>query len=289
MVHMPGHIWLVLGDWDMAVAVNDRAAAVDRQYFAETGVTSSYTMYYVHNLHFLTYARWMQGNRAQSMRAAADMTAAVAPMMAIMPEMADAFNAIAALGLARFHDWDAILKTPQPMPELKASLFIWRYSRALALAARGDRTGAAKEQAALEEIRKAAPADAQWGLNKLSDVAAVASEVVAARLAPSPAEAVPHWRRAVALQDGLTYDEPPAWYYPIRESLGAALLGAGNAAEAERVFRDGVNRSPRNGRMLFGLMESLRAQQKTEEAEWVRKEFAAAWAKADIKLKVEEL
>ena len=289
MVHMPGHIWLVLGDWEMAAAVNDRAAAVDRQYFAQTGVEGAYTMYYVHNLHFLTYARWMQGNRAQSMRAAADMTAAIAPMMGVIPEMADAFNAEAAFGLVRFNDWDAILKAPQPKPELRTSLFVWRYSRALALAARGDRAGAAKEQAALEELRKGAPADAQWGLSKFSDVAALASEVVAARLAPSPAEAVPHWRRAVASQDALTYDEPPDWYYPLRESLGAALLRAGNAAEAERVFRDGVNRSPRNGRMLFGLMESLKAQQKIDEAAWVRKEFEAAWAKADIRLKIEEL
>jgi len=67
------------------------------------------------------------------------------------------------------------------------------------------------------------------------------------------------------------------------------LLRAGNAQEAERVFRDGVNRSPRNGRMLFGLMESLRAQKKNEEADWVRKEFEAAWAKADVKLKIEEV
>jgi hypothetical protein len=150
-------------------------------------------------------------------------------------------------------------------------------------------SGAAGELTAFEEMRKAIPVDAQWGLNKTLDVAALASQVVAARLAPAPADAVPHWRRAVEMQDALTYDEPPAWYYPLRESLAAALLRAGNAAEAERVFRDGVNRSPRNGRMLWGLMESLRAQQKTEESEWVRQEFDAAWAKADVKLKIEEM
>jgi Flp pilus assembly protein TadD len=91
------------------------------------------------------------------------------------------------------------------------------------------------------------------------------------------------------MQDALVYDEPPAWYYPLRESLGAALLRAGRAAEAEKVFREGVQRSPRNGRMLFGLMESLKAQKKNEEAGWVRREFEAAWAKADIKLRLEDL
>lgn len=87
----------------------------------------------------------------------------------------------------------------------------------------------------------------------------------------------------------VAYDEPPGWYYPVRESLGAALLLAGRAAEAEAVFREGVKRSPRNGRTLFGLMESLRAQGKQQDTEWVKREFDAAWAKADVTLKVEEL
>jgi hypothetical protein len=91
------------------------------------------------------------------------------------------------------------------------------------------------------------------------------------------------------MQDGLTYDELPAWYYPIRESLGAALLRAGQPAEAEKVFRDGVRRTPRDGRMLFGLMESLKAQNKAEDAAWVQREFDANWARADVKLRIEDL
>jgi hypothetical protein len=86
----------------------------------------------------------------------------------------------------------------------------------------------------------------------------------------------------VAIQDGLVYDEPPAWYYPVRESLGAELVRMGRAAEGEKVLREGLRRSPRNGFMLFGLMESLRAQKK--EFEEVKREFEAAWGKADFKL-----
>src|SRR5262249_40890524 len=141
----------------------------------------------------------------------------------------------------------------------------WHYARALAYAARKDRAAATREQAAFEEIRKNVPADAMIGVNKASDVLALASKAMEARLAATPADSVPLWRQAVSLQDGLVYDEPPAWYYPIRESLGAALLRAGMKAEAEAVFREGVHRSPRNGRMLFGLMETLRAEGKTED------------------------
>jgi tetratricopeptide (TPR) repeat protein len=289
LVHMPGHIWLVLGDYEMAVAVNERAVTVDREYLAQSQTSSGYGMYYLHNLHFIAYARWMQGRKSDGLRAADELAKAAAPMFETMPEIADAFNAFAVFAHVRFRDWDGILSMPQPKDSLHATTATWRYARAVAFAGRGDREGAAREQAALESIRAAVPADMGWGLNKAKDVLAIAAETLAARLAPSPAEALWHWQRATAAQDALSYDEPPDWYYPVRESLGASLLLAGKAADAESVFREGVKRSPRNGRMLFGLMESLRAQGKDQDAEWVKREFDAAWAKADVALKVEEM
>ena len=290
IVHMPAHIWLVLGDYEMAATVNERAAAVDREYMAQSQVTSSgYGAYYVHNLHFIAYARWMQGRKMDGLRAADDLAAAMAPVLEVMPEMADAFNSVPVFGRVRFMDWDGILKMPPPKENLRLSTATWHYARTLAFAARGDLPAAARERSAFEAIRAGVPADAPWGVNKATEVLAVASEIVAARLAGTPAEALPYWRRAVAMQDALVYDEPPAWYYPVRESLGACLLRAKKAAEAEDVFREGVKRSRRNGRMLFGLLESLRAQGKNEDAEFVNREFEAAWAKADVKMSVDEM
>jgi tetratricopeptide (TPR) repeat protein len=290
IVHMPGHIWLVLGDYEMAAAVNERAVVVDRDYMAESHVTSSgYGAYYVHNLHFIAYARWMQGRRTDGLRAADELAAAMAPVLEVMPAMADSFNAVCVFGRVRFRDWDGILKLPQPKENLRMSNATWRYARALAFAGRGDGDSAAGEQSAFEAIRAAAPADAPWGINKAKDILAIASAVISASLAASAPDAIPHWQRAVALQDALSYDEPPGWYYPVRESLGAALLRTGRAADAEAVFREGVRRSPRNGRMLFGLVESLRAQGKTEQAGWVQREFGSAWSKADVQLKIEEM
>ncbi len=287
MVHMPGHIWLVLGEWELAATVNERAAEVDRQYFAATGVTDgSYPMYYMHNLHFIAYARWMEGRKADGLAAAETLAAAMAPMAEAMPEMADAFAPIPKFGLWRFGEWDAVMKQPKPKESMKVSTALWHYGRALAGAARNEGAAASAEQAAFEAARKQVPADAQWGQNKLAEVLAMASEVLAARLGDDP---VGRLRRAVAMQDGLAYDEPPAWYYPLRESLGAALLRAGQAGEAEKVFRDGVRRSPKNGRMLFGLMAALTAQGKTEEASWVRQEYEAAWGKADVRIRLEDM
>jgi hypothetical protein len=123
------------------------------------------------------------------------------------------------------------------------------------------------------------PADAPWGQNKAGDVMRLAREIVAARFGE---DAITHLQKAVAIQDGFTYDEPPAWYYPVRETLGAELVRAGRAAEGETVLREGLRRSPRNGYMLFGLMEALKAQGK--DFDEVRREWEAVWAKSDVKL-----
>jgi len=291
LVHMPGHIWLVLGQWEYAEQTNERAVDVDRQYFADTQVTAgSYGMYYVHNLHFVTYARWMMGKRAAGLKSSDELAAAMAPFAEAMPEMADLFLTMPIFARARFSAWDEILKTPQPGPKLPLSGLIWRYARTMAYAARGDRTAASRERDAFETERKEVPPDAPWGINnKAADILSIASESLAARLANSPAEAIPHWQKGVAIQDALVYDEPPAWYYPVRESLGAGLLRAGRAVEAEAAFREGMRRIPRDGRMIFGLMESLRAQGKTEAADGVKREYEAAWSKADVKVNLAEL
>jgi tetratricopeptide (TPR) repeat protein len=290
MVHMPGHIWLVMGDWELAASLNERAAQVDREYFEASNVQGgTYAPYYLHNLHFILYARMMQGRRADALAAAATFLEAVVPLETGMPEVADMFAPAAIFAYARFGEWDRIVQMPAPKESMKASTAMWRYARTLALAAKGDRAGAVRERDAFETLRRSVPNDAPWGQNKAADVLALAAEILAARTAESAAAAVPHWRRAVAMQDAFVYDEPPAWYYPVRESLGAALLRAGNAAEAETVFREGVKRSPRNGRMLFGLVEALKAQSKMEDAGWVSREFEAVWAKSDVTLRAGEL
>ena len=282
MVHMPAHIWLVLGDYELAATVNQRAGQVDREYFAASHVTGAYNMYYVHNLHFVAYARSMQGRRAETIQAAKEMAEAILPAADAMPEMADAFLAVTLLAQLRVQAWDEVLKAPPPAEKFLALTAVWRYSRTMARLAKGDRAGAADERDAFEAARKKIPADRPWGMNSSGDVMALASEIVAARFAATAAESVPHWEKAVGMQDALTYDAPPAWYYPVRESLGAALLRAGRGGEAEKVFREGLRRSPRDGWMLFGLRESLKAQGKSEGMDEVKRELDAAWTKADV-------
>jgi len=289
IVHMPAHIWLVLGDFNNAVAVNERAAEVDRQYFERTGVMSSYYAYYLHNLDFILYARMMQGNLAETHKAIEAMAEATKAMAGTMPEMVDMVEGGLMMARLRLYRWDEVLAVEKPESESPMSLWMWHYGRALAFTATGEVQKAQAEQSDFERCRKAIDRNTPFGTNKAGEVLDLASAGLEARMEHSPALAVPKWRRAVALQDALAYDEPPAWYYPLRESLGAALLLSGDAAGAEVAFRDGLRRSPNNGRMLYGLLESLKAQGKTESVAWVQREFDVAWKVADIQLRLKDL
>jgi len=149
---------------------------------------------------------------------------------------------------------------------------------------------ARQEQTEFEQVRKNIDRNMSWGVNNnLGQVMDLAATVLEARLESDPKAAISKWREAVKIQDRLTYFEPPAWYYPVRESLGAALLISGDAARAEALFREGLQRTPNDGRMLFGLMESLRAQKKVDEMGWVEREFQRAWKDADLQLRLEDL
>ena len=94
--------------------------------------------------------------------------------------------------------------------------------------------------------------------------------------------------KAVAAGDRVAYDEPPVWFYPIRESLGAVLLETGRPADAERVFREDLVRHPRNPRSLFGLHDALVKQGRTTDAAWIKAAFDEVWKSADQKLTLSE-
>jgi len=284
MVHMPGHIWLVLGEYNYAVDVNERAAQVDREFFEKTGLMGTYYSLYLHNLDFVVYARSMQGRVAETDRAVAKlMEASDAAMKSNGPAagMAGAMMSVAVMTQVRNQEWDALLKSPKP--DVAEGEWIWRYARIMSLHAKGRAAEARAESVEFDKVSAKIDRKQFWGVNSFGDMLDLASTIVEARLDGS----VEKWRKAVAMQDALAYDEPPAWYYPVRESLGAALLRSGDASAAEEVFRDGVRRSPHNGRMLFGLMESLKKQGKPST--WVQQEFEAAWKGADLKLRIEDL
>jgi tetratricopeptide (TPR) repeat protein len=287
LVHMAGHIYMRIGDYEVVASSNERAVQADEHYFHKTGVQGGYMGYYAHNLHFLVAARMMQGRMEEAYTAAVKMAKVGEPML---EEAAGFFEAIVPTPwfvLVRFREWDRMLNEKLvDHPKLPVTRAAWHWARAMAYQGKGDLTNARKEQQEFERRRKAVAPEAIWINNKASDVLQLASHVLAARMGGDDVE---QYRRAIAIQDGLIYDEPPPWFYPVRESLGAALLRKGDAKGAEMVFREDLDKTPRNGRTLFGLMKALEAQGRKADAQWVRIEFDRAWKKAQVELRMEDL
>jgi predicted Zn-dependent protease len=235
----------------------------------------------------------MMGRYVDALKAAQRVQDHVAPHAAKMP-MLDGFMPLPTLVLVRFHRWDEIMKLPQPAANLPMSNGVWHYARALAFASNGNLPQAQNELAAL---RKLAPEMAKvptnpQGPRNAGIIPQIAAHVIEARMAETRNDsvaAVNHLREAVALQDTMDYTEPPDWFYPVRESLGAALLTAGKAPDAEQVFRADLEKNPRNPRSLFGLMEALKAQGRAEDASAVRQQFDVAWKNSDTPLQVSDL
>jgi tetratricopeptide (TPR) repeat protein len=294
LVHMPAHIYERTGDYESALRSNEEAAKVDREYAEKAKQTGSIydLMYHSHNEHFAAMAASMAGNYSVARKYAEGMKERLMPHAAAMP-MLDAFIMTPIWVDVRFSKWKEILARPEPARELAGTHAMWRYSRAVAFAQLEKVADAEREKDLFAREIAVFPPDAMLGeQNKARDVLGIAMQVIEARIATAKSqneEAMAHWQGAVALQDKLNYDEPADWYYPVRESLGGALLKAGKAPEAERVFRADLVEYPRNPRSLFGLKEALRAQGKESDAVWIEKSYEAGWKNADTKLSVAEL
>ena len=295
LVHMPAHIFARTGDFDSAVSTNVNAAAADETYLAASGNQGMYgAMYYSHNLHFIATAGSMAGRYAQSQAIADKLSAHVAPLVKDIPPL-EGFMTVRIGVMARFQKWDEILKLPEPDPSLKSVATFRHYARGLAFTATGKLAEAQAEYDAVAAIVEATPPDTIFAMpvnNKAKSVLSIARDVLGAKIAMAQhdaAEATMLLRQAVSTQDSLIYDEPPDWYFPVREALGGVLLASGDAVGAEKVFREDLDHNPRNGRSLFGLRESLKAQKQAYEAEFVDQQFQEARKTADITLKVEDL
>ena len=289
MVHMPSHIYYRIGRYADAGSANVAAVAADRAYFAKSQPSPIYRgMYYPHNLDFVWHAASMEGRSAECVRAAREFASEV-PAAAVL-EMPDMETAPAAprLALARFGCWDEVLAQPAPPAKMLYVTAAWRYARGLAFTAKGRRDEAARELALLRTLLASVPADRTLaGFFKMADMVRLASETLAGEMAARGGDAdaaVKHLALAVRVQDEHWFTEPPPWHYPVRQSLGAALLRAARPAEAEAVYREDLRWNPENGWSLFGLAQSLRAQGKTADAAAVDARFRRAWARADVQL-----
>jgi tetratricopeptide (TPR) repeat protein len=284
LVHMPAHIYQRTGNYAGAARANANAAATDRIFIRNHGAENIYAaMYYNHNLQFglASYAMAGRFNEAKTM---ADEFAANATMMAKEMPPAEYAAASTLLLLVRFGRWNDVLKA-KPVDVGPLSTTFSHFARGSAFAKVGNIAGAESEQKLFEAARANVPDDPGLFQNSQKAVAEVAVHVLAGRIAEArgkTSDAIAEYRKAVAQEDTLDYDEPTDWFYPTRETLAAALLRAGRAAEAEKVLRADLTRNPHNPRSLFALAAALRAQKK--DAASVTAEFGRVWEGGKLKL-----
>ena len=296
LVHMPSHIYARVGDFESAVTSNEAAVDIDREFFKKTpeGKGGIYEMmYYPHNMHFIAYSSAWQGNYKESKKWADAIYQHAQPHVEHMA-MLEGFTVVPEMIDVKFRKWNDILASKQPdektMPNTTA---LWHFARGMALAGTGDVYQARYERDKMLALKAKMPPDAMMSmLNKSHQVLEIAKNVLDAKISAQQknyTEATKKLTDAVAAEDGLVYMEPPDWLCPTRESLGGVLLINGDAAGAEKVFRESLDRMPRNARALFGLEKALEAQGKTYEASIIHKQFENAWKNADTKLTVEDL
>jgi tetratricopeptide (TPR) repeat protein len=285
--HMPAHIYQRVGQYEASAEANRQGAVADAAYYGKTAALDYYPMYTSHNYQFLASSAAMEGRKAETLDAVAKSRASISDDLLAGMGGVDWYVAFSYEAMLRFGLWDEALKAPAPSAKLSGLMVAYQEARATALAAKGRFDEAEQAAAALDTAAAAAPGDYRCGQNLAKDCYAVASLRAHARVALARKETdkgLDLLRQAVAREDRLGYDEPSDSFFPTRHLLGAALMAAGKASEAEAVYREDLQRNAENGWALYGLKAALEAQGKTAESGEAGRRFTEAWKHADITL-----
>ncbi len=295
LVHMPSHIYYRIGRYQDSLAANRRAVATDEAFFAAVAPEGLYAGgYYPHNIHFLLVSAQMAGDGDTAVEAAEKLSRTVSDDLArVAPAFVQPIKVAPLFAHAQFSDPETILALPRPSGAFPFVDAAWHYMRGVAQAASGDVAGAQEERARIVEIARSADLSGlEEGGMPASDVLAIAGHVLDARIAQAQDDwpaAVRSFSEAKTIEDGLSYMEPRHWYYPVGQSLGAALLKVGDLDGAEQAFKESLALAPNNGWSLFGLSEVYRARGAAAEAEATERRWRAAWTGDGSLLRLDRL
>jgi tetratricopeptide (TPR) repeat protein len=291
-VHMPSHIDIRRGRWQQAIVTNAKAVEADKRYRKNIGnrPLGLIPFYAAHDQHMLAYAALMTGQSKLSMQYIRQMVKDLPPdFLKENSVIVESFLALPMEVMVRFGKCDEVLAEPENYPDYAPFTHTFHHAaRAIAFAAKGDTTNARKEQAVFAERSQLVPKETAVGNNTAESILPLVQRMMEGEILIAEGkldDGLGQLGTALALEDALKYDEPPAWMIPVRHSMGANLLKAGRFAEAEQVYREDLRRLPDNGWSLYGLAESLRRQDKDKaEIAAADARFQKIWAKADLKI-----
>jgi tetratricopeptide (TPR) repeat protein len=281
LMHMPSHIYARMGDHPGSARCNAMAVAADKKFYGKNSPSEMQAaMLASHNVHFLAYAASMTGDLKQAKTAAAQVVADIKPVIKRMP-MLEGFLPTPLIVMLAFERWDEILKTAPPDSSLLLTTAYWHFARGIAFANLGNTQSAENEQSLWREVvAKIPPETFVVEINTAGAVFKIQENLLAAAIARSQRDenrAMDFLRQAITAEDALNYTEPPSWYPSVRPALGRDLMSAKQLPEAEKIFRDDLDRNPRNPHSLAGLRDCLKAQGRKDEAEFVDQQYRAVW------------
>lgn len=292
LVHMPAHIYIRMGKYHEGSLANIRAVKSDEEYINQCNQQGFYPLsYYPHNYHFLWATATLEGDSKTAIDAA--IKTSQKPPDSLLSvcgyQTLQHFAVIPLYAYVTFGKWDEILNYEQPQDERPYMLAVWHYARAMAFISKNNLKEAEIELGILKKLKDNKNIDelSIWGINSAGTLIKIAFEIVSGELAAKKKNyplAISHLTKAVEIEETLRYDEPPTWFYPCRQNLGAVLIEAGRYEEAQKVYEENLREVPDNGWGLFGLHQALLMQNKNMEAEEVEKRFKVAWKNSDVEL-----
>jgi len=286
LVHMPTHIDVLTGQWAKASQSNEWAIRADAAYRKISPKQDFYRFYMAHNHHMLTFASMMEGCSGTALHSAREMIAGVPQEYArTNAALVDGLMAAPYEVLMRFGQWDEILREPAPPSYFPITTALWRFTRGVAFAAKGQVAEAERERTEFERAKAGVPKDAMMAINPAERILQIAGHVLDGEIAFRKGDidkAAASLREAIAIEADLKYMEPPEWIQPVRHTLGAILVSNGRYEEAEKVYREDLKEWPENGWSLYGLAQCLRSRGFTAEADQVERRFRKAWSRADM-------
>lgn len=263
LVHMPAHLYHLIGRYKDSIDANVAAAKADEAWFAQSDDSGIYRFgYYPHNVHFIVMSAQMGGAKDVALEQSKRLSGILGVEVAMALPWVQVIYAAPYFAHAQFSSATEILAQPAPDTRLPYATAMWHYSRAIAAAMKADAAATNREIAEIRKLRETvdfAPMVAA-GV-PAPDLLLLAEEVAQGRIAYSQKryqDAVAHYTTATEIESRIPYMEPPYWYYPVRQSLGAAQLAMGDAAAARQSFLSALVKSPNNGWALYGLAEAQR-------------------------------
>lgn len=289
LIHMPSHTYIQTGDYHKGSLANLRAVEVDSAYVTTCHAQGAYPLvYYPHNYHFLAATATLEGNKSRALMGADKLAKRIHPDIMKEPGWSTLqhFYMIPYFVEVKFGAWDKILERKLEDTLLYPNA-ISHYARGMAHLGKRDLLNANSELAKLEILAKDERFKEMmiWEINSMQSIVDIARKVLKGEILASEGkfdESITLLKEAVALEDGLNFQEPPDWFFSVRHTLGAVQIEAGKYAEAIKTFEEDLKILPKNGWAQHGLKLAYQKLDDKANLKNIENQIKDSWATADI-------